>query len=217
MKKTIAFALLVVSFAGLSAFGQGYFLFTTGKSQVWDDFSVYPPATSSDVDVAFLWAAEGDVPAVDSILVSTPTTGSLGLGGTLEAWPDILSDPNFTLAVNSGAGNSLASVQCTSKGAISYDGGTAFAGPLATSPGVTYTLFMIGWDASYATPLLAALDNAAVGWSAPFNYTTSSLTSTPESMQGLTPAFGVGGIPEPTSMAVAGLGGLSLLLLRRRK
>src|SRR5208282_1060153 len=99
MKKNIVIASLITSFAALSAFGQGYFQFTSGKSQVYDLFSG-PSHTSTDVDVAFLWAPSGDVPLVDSILVSTPTNGGLGLGGTIAGWTAILSDPNFQFAVN---------------------------------------------------------------------------------------------------------------------
>jgi hypothetical protein len=111
----------------------------------------------------------------------------------------------------------LATINTTTAGAINYNGGTAFAGPTTTAVGGTYSLFMIGWSGGYATPALAAASGqSAVGWSAPFSYTATALTAAPNLM-GVT-AFGVAGvIPEPTTMALAGLGGLALLAIRRRK
>jgi len=82
-------------------------------------------------------------------------------------------------------------------------------------PDVTYSLFLVGWDANYATPTLAAVANAAVGWSASFNYTSFAGTAAPHSMP-LIPEFGVWGIPEPSTLALAGLGSLTLFLFRRR-
>ena len=217
MKKITLIISLVTACAGFSAFGQGYFQFTTAKSQVWDGFSTGVAHTANDINVAFLWGTQGSVPQVEALEngVSTTATVTWALPA---AWTAILNDPNFQLAVNSGSGNSLASVLCTTAGAVSYNSGGAFAGPLGTTPGGVYTLFMIGWSSGYATPTLAAAAAAPVGWSRAFDYTATAQTSVPNNMIGLTPNFGVAGaIPEPATMALAGLGGLSLLLLRRRK
>ena len=216
MKKTIVITSLITSFVSLSAFGQGYFQFTTGKSQVWDAFSTFPPATTSNVDVAFLWGQSGDVPLVDNIIPSTPTSDTAYIY-TPAAWADIINDPNFQFAVDATSANAgnIAVTRSTAKGALAYNGGADF-GVNGTTIGTTYTVFMVGWDADYATPLLAAEADAAVGWSAPFNYRAVASTAIPNSMAGVTPPFGVGDIPEPTSIALAGLGGLSLLLFRRR-
>jgi hypothetical protein len=212
MKKIILIATLIASLTGLSAFGQGYFQFVTGKSQVWDCFTSGSPQLATTVNVAFLWAANGSVPVVASLYGSTPTSGLPPLYAISAAWSDILTDPNYTFAANSGNGQ-VAVTQSTSSGALNY-------GPLAvtgTMVGTTYSLFMVGWDANYATPVLASAANAAVGWSASFSYTAYAATATSSSMSGLTPAFGVWGVPEPSTLALAGLGSLSLLLVRRRK
>jgi hypothetical protein len=214
MKKFIVIASLTTSLTGLSAFGQGYFQFTTGKSQVWDCFSSGSPQLATTVNVAFLWGANGAVPAVGSLMASTPASG-FPTYTTSAAWTAILTDPNFTLAVNN-ANSQVAVAQSAAGGSITYNGGTAF-GVSGTSPSVAYSLFMVGWDANYATPALASVANAAVGWSAPFTYTATAFTAVPTSMSGRTAAFGVWGIPEPSTLVMAGFGSLFLLLFRRRK
>ena len=219
MKKLVIISTLIASFAGLSAFGQGYFLFTSGKSQVYDGFSTGVSHTATDVNVAFLWAASSAVPSVDSILASVPTTATTGNSTwtAATAWTAILDDPNFTLALNSGTGNSLATVGTLATGAFSYNTGNAFP-VLNTAVNGNYTVFIIAWNSLYATPAAAAAANSAVGWGSPFAYTAAALTGAPQTMIGASPNFGVGGIvPEPTTMVLAGLGGLALLAIRRRK
>ena len=92
MKKLVLISTIMATFASLSAFGQGYFQFATGKSQVYDGFSTGVAHTSSSVDVAFLWAAQGAVPEVSSILSSVPTTATTGntTWTTTAAWSAIL-------------------------------------------------------------------------------------------------------------------------------
>ena len=220
MKKIVFVVSLVASFVGFSSFGQGYFQFTTGKSQVWDGFSTGVAHVDSNINVAFLWGLSGAAPQVESILNGVPTTATAATSTYTPqaAWTAILNDPNFTLAVNDST-SALAVTRTSSNGAITYNGGSAF--PVTGTTIGTYTLFMIGWDGSYATPAQAAANAAAVGWSQAFQYTSFVATASPNSMSGVTPEFGVVGmvdtIPEPASMTLAGLGGLSLLLLRRRK
>lgn len=219
MKKLILIASLMISLAGLSAFGQGYFAFSTGKSQVWDNFSSGSPQLATTVNVAFLWAANGDTPTVSILGASTPANMTVATAtfSTSAAWSDILTDPNFALALNNTSG-AVAVATSLSNGAVDYNGGSVF-GVSGTSVGTTYTLFLIGWNGAYATPALAsaaAATDGCVGWSETFTYTATAFTATPTSFA--TPAFGVVGmVPEPSAIALAGLGSLSLLLLRRRK
>jgi hypothetical protein len=61
-------------------------------------------------------------------------------------------------------------------------------------------------------------NGVALGWSNSFNYTTgATVTATVEefNQSGMNP-FGVALIPEPATLALAGLGGLSLFFLRRK-
>jgi len=219
MKKLVLISALVATFGG-ATFGQGYFNFQGTKSAVWDGFTT--PTTSqrdSNVNVAFLWAASGSVPGVTNATgmtyVPNTTTVANSTYSAAAAWTAILTDPNFTLAVNS-ANSAVAVAQTLSSGAFQYGAGQF--GVTGTAVGGTYAVYEIGWSAAYATPALAAASaNPYVGWSGVFTYTAQASTSTPVNMAA--PAqWGVAGtVPEPTTLALAGLGGLGLLLFRRRK
>jgi len=223
MKKLIAISLFTAGLAATSAFGQGYFTFTGLTRTVWDGFST--PGNGSilaaTVDTAFLWAPANTTPDVATVtgVASTPTNNSSPLYNgfsTPQAWSAIL-DGQFTLATNNNTG-ALASVLCGATGFISYLGGTPF--PVAgTTGGVTYTVYIIGWDAQYATPALAAAAFGGVGWSSPFQYTSAvGVIGTPPPMP--RSDFGVIGpvpVPEPATLALAALGGLSLVAFRPRK
>ncbi len=205
----------------VAAFGQGYFQFSTGNSQVWDGFTTPAgaPVRDSLVNVAFFWGAANTAAAVEGVMNGTPNNvdAASSTFSTTTAWSDILTDPNFTLAVNNNT-SAAAIITTTTKGAIAYAANGVF--PVAGTAGRTqYSLYMIGWSAAYATPTIAATaQNSYVGWSQVFQYSSTLFTDTPNTMIGVTPQFGVAGIiPEPTTMALAGLGGLSLLLFRRKK
>lgn len=226
MKKIIAISLLMGWLAATSAFGQGYFSFYTGKSQeVWDGFTspgVNVSILAATVNTAFLWAPANTVPTVDNPLTSTPTNRSSLLYDGLsvsQSWAAILNG-QFTPAVNNTTG-ALASALCSLNGTIAYLNGAAFP-VTGTTPNTSYTVYMIGWDANYATPALAAAAygglGAAVGWSNPFQYTSVNSIGTPNSMVGQAAPFGTfGPVPEPGTFALATLGGLSLLAFRHRK
>ena len=80
------------------------------------------------------------------------------------------------------------------------------AGDLITAEVVAYDTA----SGSYANAIWRA-------HSAPFTMPTTSVTSLAFSYVGnYMPAFSIG-VPEPTTLALAGLGGLSLLLFRRKR
>ena len=223
MKKIITIGLVVASFAATSSFGQGYFLFTSGKSQAWNGFTTAGvSATSSLVDTSFLWAPAGTTSPMAALLASTPTTGN---STTVEnytvaqAWTAILSG-GFNLATNNGG--SVVVQATAANGGIAYNSSGTFPILGTANNGTTaYTVFMIGWNSAFATPALAAAVGSAVGWSTAFQYTPSkdAITAAP-SMSSQGANFGVFipvVVPEPTTLALAGLSGASLLLFRRKK
>jgi hypothetical protein len=219
MKKLVIISTLIATVAG-TAFGQGYFQFASNKSQVWDGFTTPSTAArTSNVNVSFLWSANtAAVPLVAGILASTPNTTTVNAStwNASAAWTAILTDPNFTFALNQNAANALVVTPSLTTGAVNYNGGSVF-GIAGTTANIAVRVFEVGWNGAYATPSLAEAGNSAVGWSAAWIYTPTAFTAAPAAMNA--PAqWGTGGIvPEPSTLALAGLGGLSLLLFRRRK
>jgi hypothetical protein len=219
MKKLLTIATMAATLAGISAFGQGYFLLGGNAGAVWTSPSLPggPARGPAVYDVALLWApGNGVTPAVDSIMASTPTNFAGSVSATA-AWNAILTDGNFQLAYNN---NTALPVQSGTggNGNFAYNGAGTFPISGTASAGGSATLFLIAWSNAYATPALAQAAGSILGWSAPFNYSYTSQIGTPGSIAaaGFAP-FGVVGVPEPTTMALAGLAGLSLLLFRRRK
>ena len=222
MKKIIALTLLAGTLAGTSAFGQGFFVLASAKSQAWDGFTT--PGVSgvgATVNTAFLWAPASTTPAVDTLssLANTPTPGNSTTAEasytTQTAWTAILNG-QFTLAVNSATSATI--IQLTAaNGSITYNGGISF-GVTGTTVGTTYTIYEIGWSSAFATPAAAAAAGGAVGWSTPFQDTAVASNGTATAFTAS--KFGVFSpvvVPEPTTLALAGLSGASLLLFRRKK
>jgi len=221
MKKIIAISMVAVSLGAMSSFGQGYFILSSSKSQVYDGFTTPGvSALGATVNVAFLWAAGAVTPAVSSLLASTPITGNSTTTESYTvatAWSDILSG-QFTLAVNNNTSAAVTALSAAN-GSVVYNSASSFP-VTGTTAGTAYTVYEIGWSSAYATPAAAAAAGGAVGWSSPVSYTPSIATD-----QTLTsivaPKFGVFTpfvpTPEPATLALAGLGGASLLLFRRKK
>jgi len=222
MKKIIALTILAATFAATSAFSQGYLSLTVSKSGTWDDFTTPgTPTTDTSIDVAMFWAAASTTPTVDSIETSTPKNGTLT--STAAAWADLAgvgNNNNFTLGVNA---NTSANIQAQ----VAANGGNGFGvvGVTGTSAGTSYTVFFVGWNnvgGTVNTLAAAAAANVAVGWSAPVQ--VPFLGSSDPNLSLDAPSFAQFGVltspavvPEPGTMALAGLGGLSLLAFRRKK
>jgi hypothetical protein len=214
MKKTLV--TIAIAAVTLGSFAQGYFSFTGNPRTAWDGFttsgSSKPAAT---LNVGFLF---GTGSAMISGLASSVPTNSFSANFSVStAWTDILNDPNFAVAATGGS----TVVQATaSNGSWSYNGGNTFA--VTGSAVQTYNIIEFAWSSAYATPQAAAAAGSPVGWGSAFSYTSVSSIGTPLTFpaSGATP-FGVVATPvvtpEPTTLALAGLGGASLLLFRRRK
>ncbi len=229
MKKLILMSSLAIMFVSLSAFGQGYFTFTGSTRQVWDGWSTAGVAKNDITNsVAFLWGS--GTPLVDSIqsAVSTNALAGVSASGTTNgaysvttAWADILGDSSFHLATNFANGL-VVTTNSNANGSWVYqfNGGQAF-GVTNTAPNFLYQIFAIGWDNAgglYLTPQAAAAAGVYVGWSSVFNYTSTDVPPLGNPPAMTITSFGVAGaVPEPGTMALAGLGGLLLLAFRRRK
>jgi hypothetical protein len=238
MKKQIAILATVLAASGFTAFGQGYM--TLGSSAgklIWDDFTTPGVGVVDDnMDFTVLFAATGTA----DLLSSVGTTG-FGLGGGVAANNQVATNGvasvgavnpfgaissmlagGWQVVTNESALGQMAvgTLVGTGKsaGTFSYNGGGNFEfnGGSSTVED-TYDFIVLAWDSTSSTYVGAA----DLGWSNPFKYVTGSTSG---DGAGLTDEnaltmnqFGVAAVPEPTTLALAGLGGLSMLFLRRRK
>ena len=220
MKKTFALTLVAASLAVTSAFGQGYFTFASGKSQAWDGFTTGTASVSTKVAVSFLWAAASTstiMPISQSVANGTSATSTSYTAA--QAWAAILNGSDaWTVAGNAGASDAEVRQLTTSSGTVTYNLGNSF-GVTGTAASTTYSLMMVSYDQQYASLAAAALAGSAVGWSTVFQYSSVTQIGTGATMASLAPGFGTfvpAAVPEPGTIALAGLGGLGLLALRRR-
>jgi len=218
MKKTLLGLALIVT--AVSGFAQGQFLMTSGSHTLWNWTNSLSPVftyNGGQLDTAFLvGSSTAGSPLVDAIATRTLTNGTTVNIST--AWSDILNDPNYTLATNAATGL-LAVGTNTTVGFTTYNGGGAFA--VTNTVAGNYDVYVIAWSAAYATPALAAAAGVPVGWSNEFTYAAQALGGTPASslqVSGMLP-FGIAlpaATPEPSTIALAGLGVSALVAFRRR-
>ncbi len=231
MKKLVLFSTIAASLIGMSSFGQGYLQLQSGNKTIWEN-GTYKTGSGGLVTTnsyALVWGSTTLTPLVDAIQASVATNALPGVAaaGTVNgnysvaaAWTAILTDPNFTLATDL-AGPNLATGIALQNGSLSYNGGGSFA--VSGAGAGVWSLFYIAWNDAggvYLTPSAAQAAGELVGWSTVFNMTLTGTVSDPliQQTSGLVP-FGVAGgaVPEPTTIAFGALGGLSLLLMRRKK
>jgi len=228
MKKQIAILASIIAAGGLSAFGQDWItVAASGNSWIYDDFTT--PGTpakagTGDVNIEVLWATTG---VADPYAGTATSATSAGAAGTDIA--NLLAS-GWSWAVNQGTSVQVETTTSGTQGASKAGGVTAYNGgsPFeldATSTGASgstideiYVAFN-GTASSYSTA-------TALGLSSEMTDFVGSAASDPNADYGQTAgptglvAFGVADVtatPEPTTLALAGLGGLSMLFLRRRK
>jgi hypothetical protein len=218
----------VVAFATcISSFAQGNVLFGASSKAIWDDFSTGTPHLAADLYVALVFSAT--TPTIEgitgtglatagngSVYTATNSTSATTSFTAATAWNDILKGNGFLV----DGPTALTALQgsTSANGSVTYNASTAFSADNVIA-GTTYYGYLIAWSTAYSTPTLAAAADAAVGWSAYFTYTPTSGINIPVNINTLTIPFGVAPVtvPEPCTMALLGLGGLSLLVIRRRK
>ena len=226
MKKLILIAIVSASLPALSASAQGLFLFTGPVRGVWDVYSNGFPRLQGTMNVALMVNLNnGMAPAIDAIMTSTRTNGTASDFALFYAlnqqvyWNVIMSDPNYVVAIDS-ATSQPAVAAVGNNGAWTYNSGASFGIAGSSGNGGTAQVYVLAWDKQFATPALAAANDAPLGWSAPFSYTYASGNppGTPALMAPLVTPFGVYvQIPEPAVFTLAGLGAAAMLIFRRRK
>lgn len=220
MKK---FALAITLFAAIdmNALADGYVEFDASKSYVWDEFTT--PGTGvvapGDVTVTFLWALVG---TPDPLGAGVATNGVFSTTGGWSTVSSMISS-GWNIAEDAGNGNAEADVAVNSSGPVKGGFGYGSGPPLplaGTTGGDTYEFVVIGWDNLMGATTLeeGMAEDVPMAWSNGFDYVTGATLEAPVlifSQSGMDP-FGVVPVPEPATLALAGLGGLSLLIVRRK-
>src|ERR1035437_871515 len=206
MKKSIVLAIVGLA-AGMatSSYGQGAIKL--------DNYNTYGPNVTYGLgsDGALGTGVNGSYTmGVYYFLTSGNNTGVVNFDSTGIANPTTLG--NLLLGTGTGTTAGFDTL------ATSFSLGQALSGSVFNVPGslVTggelWTFMIVAYNgASYAT----ATDR---GHSAACNLTTSAASNPTTVLAGTAmPGFSVFVVPEPTTLALAGLGGLSLLLFRRKQ
>lgn len=153
---------------------------------------------------------------VDSTLITVPASG-----GKVELlWAPVGSSLGATL-LDFGAFQ-VAGATANINPAGRYIGGTRTVGTSGNAGGI-YAVVVRGWTGAALTWNDAVAGGAMLGRTTVWTIDTGDPTTTPAGSPAvLSTATGFSGftlqpVPEPTSMALAGLGAASLLIFRRRK
>jgi hypothetical protein len=185
--------------------------------------------TAGAVDVTLLFAPASTTSALTALgIVGGPNAGDSATNGAppsysvAQAWAALGTDTAGSWQYLNGAGAAntvLASI--TGSGTFTYNGGSGWAAGNWLA-GTTYSVYELAWftgGGAYTTPALAGANDAWVGWSKIVQYTPTSGVTQPVFLNAANLGFfGVGGtpVPEPATFALAGLGGLAMLMFRRR-
>lgn len=215
MKKTLIVTLLATATA-VGSFAQGYVDFNGFLGNAKNNYTTPGTAVNQSGLYVELFVALSGTPAT-AVSTATGVSGAPTASSSYQiaaAWNAILNDANFV------------AVGGISPAVTSGNGGFAGAISQTSNVGVgTYTMYEVAWYAgaggTLTTAAAAAAAGSYVGWSQAFQYTTTAGTVPPPAALSSATVGNifVGGLatPEPTTVALAGLGGLALLGLRRRK
>lgn len=199
MKKYLS--ILAITALAASAFAQGTVTFANGPtSTVKLGASATDPAAVNMPTPGF--AALFYAPANTPLVAYNPASAASFL----------TSNPLWKLAAPKG----LAAAGRFSGGAYTLDGIAAGATAIAT---------VVAWNGNFASYDAAVAGNASIGVAPTFNIATGGVGEPPTTPTSIVTAGFAGTtafpqasvVPEPSSLALAGLGAAALLIFRRRK
>ena len=196
MKKIILSALAVASLS-LSSYSQGVITFDASSSSGVVQINGATD-NATDINAALLYFdGTSYVPFVTMLLSdTTPTSGNFTAPSTQAAGGDVSTFGAGILFDNAGNTYQLPSLPAGS--VVSFE--------------------VQGWLGAFSTYAQAqAASGATWGTTAAFNETLSSAASPINASLDAMPNLNLITVPEPTTIALAGLGAASLLLFRRRK
>ncbi|HYG33847.1 MAG TPA: PEP-CTERM sorting domain-containing protein [Clostridia bacterium] len=211
MKKLLLIA-AGLSFAA-SVFAQGTIVFNNRLTGSLVTHVYYNPAVNSSV----IGNGANDTPAGTTSWAGYTALDGSGFMATLRCAsgagvdPTLLQWAGATTTFRSGAG-------------AGFINGTTLTLPNVAKDAAAATFQMFAWDnrsGNYGTAAAAfsawQAGTIAAGFSNPFNVTKiGGDFNTPPNMDGLQ-SFNIYTVPEPSSLALAGLGAAAMLIFRRRK
>jgi len=228
MKKTIIITAALM-LAGVNAFSQGFISWAGGSKGIWNDVAVNQTfVVGSGMDVALLFYTAN--PGAGLTTAGIGITGSATNGSSSftasQAWTALTAPSPIVVDGAPSLSSTPATAGTTAAGSFVYNGSAAW-NSLNLTGGTTYWGVEVAWDTEGGTiTTLAGAEAAAatdaMGYSQVFTY-QSAATSPTATVLGLSTvgSYGVyapvAPVPEPMTAALAGLGGLALLGLRRKK
>jgi len=205
MKKSVLIAAGIIAVGLTSSYGQGYI-------DLGNYFSTANPLITYGAGVP----SNGQGGALGSVgagLNSSWTVGLYFVAGTVAVGESAGTGiPNAQLALGTGGGSTAQVAGSSVFGnAGQFDAGSVFyVGSAAT----TVTLEVVAFDSAASSYATAAYR----GHSASFTMPTGKITdTTPQYVGDNFASFSVAAVPEPTTLALAGLGGFGMLMALRRK
>jgi len=222
--------MLVATLAATSALGQGYLTIASGQNQVYSGLGSTAVSGDTSLNWALYWAPAATANPFTSAASSTTgnnTTTVAQAGYTTTAAWTALNGSAFQLAYDANNAQSVIDNVQANGTVIYWTLDPAAPGQAVGIQGLanstSYAFLEVAWSAAYATPTAASNAHGAIGWSYVSSFGPIPTDPTAGAAQN-GPNFAsygvfapVTSVPEPSSLALAGLGGFGMLMAFRRK